>query len=177
MAIGGAGRSKTSPEFREYEKDKKKIIVAVSGYFDPIHIGHIKYFKAAKELGDKLIVILDTDDQAKQKKGFVFMRYEEREEILRAIKYVDDVFQSIDKDETVAETLELLKPDIFAKGGDRNIINLPIKERDICTKLGIKMVFGVGGPKIQSSTWLVERGKGKWYFQDKNTGKWHKKEI
>jgi len=100
------------------KKEAKKIIkVVVSGYFDPIHIGHIEYLRLAKQLGDKLIVILNNDEQAKLKKGKPFMLLEERKKILEAIKYVDEIFISIDSDKSVCKSLEKIKPDIFAKRG------------------------------------------------------------
>lgn len=128
-------------------------IVAVSGYFDPIHVGHIEYLKLAKELGGKLIVILNNDEQAKLKKGKPFMPLEERKSILKAIKYVDEVFISIDNDKSVCKSLEAIKPDIFAKGGDRFSSEIP--EAEICRKLGIKIVDGLGN-KIQSSSDLIK---------------------
>ena len=124
-------------------------IVAVSGYFDPLHVGHIEYFRLAKELGDRLIVILNNDEQAALKKGKPFMPLEERKKIIEAIKYVDEVFISIDKDKSICESLRHLKPDIFAKGGDRFAYEIP--EAKVCEELGIKIVDGVGA-KIQSSS-------------------------
>lgn len=135
-------------------KNLDRKIIAVSGGFDPIHIGHIRYFKEASELGE-LVVILNTDRFLKKKKGFVFMPYKERKEIIESIKYVNRVVKCIDKDQTVIKTLKSLKPDIFAKGGDRNLNNIP--EKEICEELGIKMIFGVGGGKIQSSSWLINK--------------------
>jgi len=132
----------------------KEIVVAVSGGFDPVHIGHIRYLKEAKKLGDKLLVILNTDDFLIRKKGKPFMVFAERKEILEAIRWVDKVVPSVDNDQTVCQSLRYYKPDIFAKGGDRTISNIP--EKDTCTELGIKMVFGVGGTKIQSSSWLIK---------------------
>ena len=140
---------------------KKKCIVAVSGYFDPIHIGHIEYLAEAKELGTHLIVILNTDKQAKMKKGYVFMPYDERKVILESIEYVDEVVQNIDTNTACAKSLEYYKPDIFAKGGDRDSKNMPQAEIDIAKKLGIKIVYGVGGSKVQSSSWLVDKVKKK----------------
>ena len=131
------------------------IIVAVSGGFDPIHIGHIRYFKAAKKLGDKLVVILNSDKFLKRKKGFVFMPFKERKEVIEAIKGVDEVMECIDKDQSVCKTLTELKPDIFAKGGDRIASN--ILEKTVCERLGIKMVFRVGGGKVQSSSELLKK--------------------
>jgi D-beta-D-heptose 7-phosphate kinase/D-beta-D-heptose 1-phosphate adenosyltransferase len=133
---------------------KKKIVVAVSGGFDPIHIGHIRNLKEAKKLGDKLLVILNTDDFLIRKKGKPFMVFDERKEILEAIRWVDEVVASVDTDQTVCQSLRHYKPDIFAKGGDRTIGNIP--EKATCNELGIKMVFGVGGAKIQSSSWLIK---------------------
>lgn len=137
--------------------DEKKSIVAVSGGFDPLHRGHIRYLRAAKKLGDELVVILNTDEFLRKKKGYVFMPYKERKEILKSIKFVDRVVRCIDKDQTVARTLERIGPQVFAKGGDRTIDNIPEAERAICQKWGIKLVFGVGGRKIQSSSWLIKK--------------------
>ena len=135
---------------------KKPIVVAVSGYFDPIHVGHIENMKLAKELGDKLIVIVNNDKQAALKKGKEFMPFKERLEIVKAIKYVDDVFPSIDEDRTVCKSLEAVKPNIFAKGGDRFAGEIP--EGEICRKLRIKIVHGLG-EKIQSSSTLIANAK------------------
>ena len=135
-------------------------IVAVSGYFDPPHKGHIEYFKLAKQLAGKdgkLIVVLNNDEQTKLKKGKPFMPLEDRKIILESIKYIDEVFISIDKDGTVSKTLEKIKPDIFAKGGDRFSHEIP--EAETCKKLGIKMVDGLG-KKIQSSSDLIKGVKG-----------------
>ena len=137
---------------------KKKLkIVAVSGGYDPIHIGHIREFKAAKKLGDKLYVILNSDGFLKRKKGFVFMPLKERKEVLESIKYIDKVIPCIDKDQSVCKTLAKLKPDIFAKGGDRTFGNIP--EVSVCKKHNIKMIFGVGGGKVQSSSALTKKLK------------------
>lgn len=135
----------------------KKIVIA-SGYFDPIHIGHIEYLRLAKQLGDKLIVITNNDMQCTLKKGKPFMKQEERLEILKAIKYVDEAMISIDKDKTVCETVKVIakkfKGDkiIFAKGGDRFSSEVP--EAKLCKELGIEMVDGLG-QKIQSSSSLT----------------------
>jgi len=134
-----------------------RLVVAVSGGFDPVHRGHIRYFKEAKRLGNYLIVLLNSDEFLVRKKGKPFMNFEERKEILEAIKYVDEVVKVMDEDDSVAKTLEMVKPDIFAKGGDRIKSNLPKSEIDVCQRLGIRMVFGVGGGKIQSSSWLLSK--------------------
>ncbi len=136
-------------------KKGKEVIVVVSGYFNPLHVGHVRYFKEAKKLGTKLIVIINTDEQVRMKGSTLFMEEEERAEIVSSLKPVNDVVISIDKDKTVCKTLELIKPDIFAKGGDSTLDNVP--EKEVCERLGIKMVLGVGGGKIQSSSWLIKK--------------------
>ena len=133
---------------------KDKIIVAVSGYFDPLHVGHIEYFKLARELGDKLIVILNNDRQAVLKKGKIFMPLNERKVILEAVKYVDEVFVSIDQDASVCKSIEKVRPHIFAKGGDRFKFEIP--EAKICKELGIKIIDGLGD-KIQASSSLTRK--------------------
>lgn len=137
---------------------KKKLkIVAVSGGYDPIHIGHVREFKEAKKLGDKLYAILNSDRFLKRKKGFVFMPFKERKEVLESIKYIDKVIPCIDKDQSVCKTLAKLKPNIFSKGGDRTLGNIP--EASVCKKHNIKMIFGVGGRKVQSSSALTKKLK------------------
>ena len=138
--------------------DNKKI-VCVSGGFDPIHIGHVRMIQDAASMGD-VIIIANSDDWLMRKKGYVFMPYKERQEILFAIKGVVDVVEAKDADDTVCKTLEKIKPDIFANGGDRKEGNVP--EYDLCNRLGIEMKFGVGGKdKPQSSSWLVDKVRKK----------------
>jgi len=144
------------------KKKNKKIVVVTSGGFDPIHIGHIRLFKAAKKLGDELVVILNNDNWLKKKKGFVFIPQEERKEIISSIKYVDRVIFSkhgpYSKDMSVCADLENLKPDIFAKGGDRVKNNMPVPELATCQKINCKLVFNVGrGGKVQSSSWFIKK--------------------
>jgi cytidyltransferase-like protein len=145
-------------------KNKRQKIVVVSGGFDPVHIGHVRMFEAAKKLGDKLVVILNNDNWLQQKKGFVFMREKERKEIIEAFSVVDKVvitkhaknFQDI----SVCAELKKIKPDIFANGGDRKLDNIP--EVAVCEKINCQMVFNVGrGGKVQSSSWLVKKSKKK----------------
>ena len=134
---------------------KKKKIVAISGGFDPIHVGHVRMIQDAKKLGS-VIVFLNTDDWLKRKKGYAFMSWEERAEILLSIKGVKEVYNAMDDDETVCEALKFYKPDVFANGGDRKQGNVP--EYTICDQLGIEMAFGVGGnDKPQSSSWLIKK--------------------
>jgi cytidyltransferase-like protein len=130
-----------------------KVIVCASGYFNPLHRGHISYLNEAKKLGDYLVVIVDNDFQVGLKGSKKFMDEQERCLIISNLKCVDEVRLSIDTDLSVCKSLELIKPDIFAKGGDRTIDNIP--EKEICEKLGIKMVFGVGEDKVQSSSNLL----------------------
>lgn len=131
--------------------------VAVSGGFDPIHIGHVRLINNAKKLGDKLIVIINNDNWLKAKKGYVFMPEEERKEIIENLKSVDEVVltkhSENPKDMSVCAELRELKPDIFANGGDRKAGNIP--EYDLGNELGIKLIFNVGGEKIRSSSELV----------------------
>jgi cytidyltransferase-like protein len=134
---------------------KSAITVCVSGYFNPLHTGHISLFKEAKKLGDYLIVIINNDKQVLMKKTIPFMKENERAEIIRNLKMVDRVVISIDKDKTVCKTLNKINPDIFANGGDRkNIDDIP--ENEICDKLKIKMIFGIGGKKTQSSSKIIK---------------------
>tara|TARA_R100000008_G_C3525263_1_gene136234 strand:- start:92 stop:502 length:411 start_codon:yes stop_codon:yes gene_type:complete len=127
----------------------KLTTVAVSGYFDPLHVGHIEMLEKAKSLGDKLIVIVNNDAQAKLKKGKSFMSQEDRLKIIRSLKCVNEAFISIDEDSSVCKSLAACKPDIFANGGDR--IEEEIPESLICRELGIEMVDGLGD-KIRSSS-------------------------
>ncbi len=127
----------------------KIIRVAVSGYFDPIHIGHLDYLELAKKLGDKLVVIVNNNHQCKLKKGKPFMDELDRIRIVESLGIVDEVFLSIDSDRSVCKSLEQIKPDIFANGGDRATSEVP--ESVVCKKYNIKMVDGLGD-KIRSSS-------------------------
>ncbi len=135
-----------------FQKNKEVIVVA-SGYFDPLHKGHVEYLNLAKKLGTKLIVIVNNDNQAIIKKGKSYMDEGERLFIVSSLKSVDEVFLSIDQDSSVCKSLELLKPNIFAKGGDRFSCEIP--ETPICKKNGIKIVDGLG-EKIQSSSNILK---------------------
>ncbi len=131
------------------------VTVAVSGGFDPVHVGHLRLIRAAAGLGDRLVVILNSDSFLLRKKGFVFMPQEERKEILEGLKGVDEVVVSIDDDDTVSRTLRLVRPQIFANGGDREPGDP--REIEVCRSIGCRDVYGVGGGKIQSSSELVGR--------------------
>lgn len=142
-------------------KNKKPVVVAVSGGMDPIHIGHVRLIQEARKLGDRLIVILNNDNWLKKKKKHIFMHQKERKEILESIKGVDEVVITShsrnSKDKSVIHEILRLKPDIFANGGDRKA-EIDILEGEACRKVGCKMVFNVGqGGKIQSSSWLLAK--------------------
>ncbi len=140
----------------------KPRVVAVSGGFDPVHIGHVRMFIEAKKLGDKLVVIANNDNWLRFKKGFNFMPESERKEIIEAFRAVDEVMLTFHEpntnDMSVCKELEELKPDVFANGGDRKADNIP--EYQVCERLGIHMEFNVGhGGKVQSSSDLVKAAK------------------
>ena len=134
-------------------------IVVVSGGFDPIHSGHLAYFREAKELGMYLIVGVNSDEWLMRKKGYVFMPIEEREEIIKSIEYVNGVNRFNDDDDSSIDLLNKVKywyPSdeiIFANGGDRNESNC----RELSVS-GVKFVYGVGGTdKKNSSSEIVEK--------------------
>lgn len=132
-----------------------KKTIMVSGGFDPIHVGHVRMIQEAAEYGD-VIIVANSDDWLKRKKGFRFMSWNERAEILYAIKGVAGVYPVDDSDGTVCEAILRLKPDYFANGGDRKIDNTP--EMDVCENLGIEMLWGVGGEdKANSSSYIVKK--------------------
>jgi len=148
------------------KKKRQEIIVAVSGGFDPLHIGHVRMIKEAKKLGDRLIVILNNDNWLRDKKGLPFMPQEERREILEAFHEVDKVVLTdhepgeYHRDRSICRTLCKIKPHVFANGGDRKPDGDPIPEEVLCEELGIKAVYNVGkGGKVQSSSWLIEKAK------------------
>lgn len=139
-------------------------VVAVSGGFDPVHIGHVRMFQEAKKLGDELVVILNNDNWLALKKGFAFMPEHERKEVIEAFAPVDRVVLTYHEpgtlDMSVCRELERLQPDVFANGGDRKSDNIP--EYALCEQLGIEMVFNVGeGGKVQSSSWLIDKASKK----------------
>ena len=136
---------------------KERPVIAVSGGFDPVHIGHVRMIRDAARYGD-VMVIINSDDWLMRKKGYVFMPWEERAEIMGNIKGVRLVTQVDDSDGTVCEALRRHTPDVFANGGDRKTENTP--EMDVCEELGIQMMWAIGGNnKPQSSSWLVNKLK------------------
>lgn len=143
-------------------RKKKKVVVAVSGGFDPVHVGHVRLFNRAKKLGDELVVILNNDNWLKQKKGYVFMPERERRELIAALRVVDRVVLTRHrpgtKDMTVCVELRRVRPNIFANGGDRTFRGAELSpEGEVCRKIGCRRVYNVGhGGKVQSSSWLVK---------------------
>lgn len=143
------------------EKAIKKVIIT-SGYFNPLHIGHINLIKEAKALGDYLVVIVNNDKQVALKGSVPFMDEKERMVIVEAISGVDEVFLSVDTEDAFqGKSLEFIAKKhseceiIFAKGGDRNFDNLPECEKNACREFNIKVINNVGGEKVQSSSWLL----------------------
>ena len=139
---------------------KKKAII-VSGYFNPIHKGHLEYFTKAKSMADELFVIVNSDLQRSLKGSKEFQNEEERVIIVSHIREVDKTILSIDKDRTLCETIQKIVTDYgsdyeiaFANGGDQN--NETIPEKPVCKKLGVALIDGLGG-KIQSSSWLLKK--------------------
>jgi len=157
-----------SSEEKVFSKNKgvKKVII-ISGYFNPIHGGHLSNMKDAKKLGDELWVIVNNDKQQMLKKGMIILDEKERMEIVKELRCVDRVLLSIDTDESQAKTLEyIFKLNknceiIFAKGGDRNIDNIPESERQVCKKNGIRVVSNVGIDKVNSSSRITKLLWGK----------------
>ena len=141
---------------------KKKAII-VSGYFNPLHKGHLEYFNNAKALCDELFVIVNSDYQRELKGSKAFQDEEERLLIVSNIKAVDKAILSIDKDRTVCESIRLLTNEYgadydlaFANGGDQD--NETIPEIPVCKELGVELIDGLGD-KIQSSSWLLKSDK------------------
>jgi len=138
-----------------------KKAVIVSGYFNPLHKGHLELFRKAKEVGDLLIVIVNNDLQRELKGSKFFQDQDERIEIIRELNMVDMAWISIDKDSTQNETLKLMVNKFygsmklaFANGGDQT--NDTIPEKDICNQFNIELIDGLGD-KVQSSSWLLNQ--------------------
>ena len=142
-----------------------KNIIILSGGFVPVHKGHIRMFREAANLGHQVIVGLNSDDWLSRKKGKPFMKWEERAEILESCKFVTQVLSMDDSDDTASDIIKKVAnlyegQDMniyFANGGDRKKGNVP--ELDVCKYLGVVMLWGIGGGKIQSSSWLTNGGK------------------
>ena len=142
-------------------------VVLVSGYFNPLHTGHLDYIEGAKSLGELLVVIVNNDEQVKVKGATEFIKQADRLRIVGAIKHVDSAIISIDSDSTICETIKELwskystdpffEGMIFCNGGDRKEENTP--ETSICKELGIRCVYNVGGEKTESSSSLLNKIK------------------
>ena len=139
---------------------KPKAII-VSGYFNPLHKGHIEYFHLAKAKGEQLFVIVNNDHQRALKESKEFMLEEERVLLVKELTVVNQVILSIDRDKTVCATLEKIHKDFsknfelfFANGGDQN--NDTIPERGVCEEMNVALIDGLGD-KIQSSSWLLKK--------------------
>ena len=141
---------------------KKRILTLVTGGFDPLHSGHIAYFQQARELTNYLVVGLNTEEWLTKKKGQYFQSWKERAEIIRHLDMVDAVI-TVEDDEhgsacnAISACLEIAQTVVFANGGDRTKGNTP--EMDTCRELDVTMLWGIGGGKIQSSSWLINGGK------------------
>tara|TARA_Y100000034_G_scaffold6970_1_gene7692 strand:+ start:837 stop:1337 length:501 start_codon:yes stop_codon:yes gene_type:complete len=145
----------SSGMFDKSSEEEKRPTIMVSGGFDPVHVGHIRLILEAATFGD-VIIIANSDKWLFRKKGFVFMTFDQRKEILDAIKGVVLVDSVDDKDGTVCEAIRVHKPTYFANGGDRRRTNTP--EVNLCQQLGVEMLWGVGGDKkSESSSDLVKK--------------------
>ena len=145
----------------EKKSKKNPVIVAVSGGFDPVHVGHVRMFNDAKKLGDKLVVILNNDNWLTLKKGKSFMHEQERKELIEGFRSVDEVIITSHtpgtKDISVCNELRHVRPNIFVNGGDRKPDGAPVPEVLVCEEIGCKMLYNVGkGGKVQSSSWLIK---------------------
>ena len=143
------------------EENKKQKAIIVSGYFNPIHKGHIEYFHSARQVANKLIVIVNNDYQRRLKGSKEFMKEDERVMIVKELEIVDFVFLSIDKTKDVSLSIKKINEELsyqyellFGNGGDQN--NETIPEVKVCKDLNIKLIDGLGD-KIQSSSWLLKK--------------------
>ncbi len=148
-----------------YRGDAKAMrVIAVAGFYDPIHDGHRSNFRAVRLLGDKLVAIIQPDEQCIKKKSFCYMKLADRIKALQAEPDVDEVVVAIDTDGTVTRTLRVIRPQVFAKGGDRSPGQHPIpqSEIDACNEIGCEIVYNVGEPKRPewSSTLIGRRALG-----------------
>ena len=136
---------------------KNKKSIAVSGGFDPVHVGHVRMIAHAASIGD-VVIVLNSDEWLERKKGYSFMGWDQRAEIMSNIKGVTRVVSCDYSDGTVCDALKFLKSDMnlsaFANGGDRVKTNTP--EMDVCKNLNIELIWNCGGEKIESSSVLVD---------------------
>lgn len=134
----------------------RKKTIMLSGGFDPIHVGHIRMIQEASKFGE-VIVVVNSDAWLLRKKGYCFMDFEDRCEIVRSIEGVKKVLSCDDTDDTVIDAIIKYKPDIFGNGGDRFMKNTP--EAAICEKYEIETLWGLGGEKIRSSSTIIKKTK------------------
>lgn len=140
-------------------------VTIVSGFFNPLHGGHLDMIEAAALMGDKLIVVVNNDVQQIIKKGKVILNEQNRARLLGALRVVDEVVIAVDEDPTVVRTLQMIAlqhPDddlIFANGGDR-ASEKEVPETKVCADYGIKMVFGVGGTEKADSSTRINQALG-----------------
>ena len=127
-------------------------IICVSGGFDPVHIGHLRMIQEASKYGH-VVVIVNSDDWLMRKKGYIFMPFNERCEILEGFEATGETTNVDDRDGTVCDAIRRIKPTYFANGGDRKTDNTP--EMDVCNEVGVELLWNMGGGKIQSSSSLV----------------------
>ena len=147
------------------KEEWSKNIIILSGGFDPVHVGHLRMFREASNLGAQVIVGLNSDDWLTRKKDKPFMKWEERAEILESCKFVNQVLPMNDIDDTASDIIvkvcKLYNNEdfniYFANGGDRKKGNVP--ELATCNNLNVTMLWGIGGGKIQSSSTLIEQSK------------------
>ena len=145
------------------KEEWSKNVIIVSGGFDPVHKGHMRMFREAANLGANVIVGLNSDDWLTRKKGKPFMKWEERAEILESCKWINQVLPMDDSDDTACDIIKQVSDKYegyniyFANGGDRGKGNVP--EMPICKDLKVVMLWGIGGGKIQSSSWLIDGKK------------------
>ncbi len=145
---------------------ESKTFVITSGYYNPLHVGHVRYLNQARGLGDVHVAIINNDAQVRLKGSVPFMSEQERLEILSALKTVDIAVLSVDTDGTVSSTIRKVVGEfsregvkwVFAKGGDRVESNIP--EKKMCQEMGIELAFNIGGEKTQSSSALIRRTHG-----------------
>ena len=144
---------------------KNQTLVIVSGYFSPLHCGHLDYLEAGAALGDHLVVIVNNDSQQIHKKGKVIIPEGERLRLVKALSIVDDAYIAIDADGSVKEAIAAIALEnpnchlVFANGGDRNDPS-EILEGDVCKEYGIEMLFGVGGSLKRDSSTRINRELG-----------------
>ena len=152
-------------ELKRFSDGKGFHLIATSGGFDPMHVGHLRCIQETAGIARKwspharTVVIVNGDGFLMRKKNYAFMPLAERLEIIAGVEGVDFVVSWDDGGQTVTDALDILRPEIFTKGGDRDSAqNVP--EFDLCDKIGCKVLFGVGGGKIQSSSDLVRSVRG-----------------